>query len=103
MITSHPIKYGVSRSLSENLGLADLPVTYSVEDPALLSVDASGAITVLQDVTEETLTFIYVTDTATGEKQTCDIQIFPSSVDIDALITADGGIKSVTVSMDYPV
>jgi hypothetical protein len=66
-------------------------------------VDASGVVSVIYDVSVETRAAVYGTNTATGDVYTCDVQVFPSSVDIDALVNADGTPKGVTVSLGYPV
>jgi hypothetical protein len=104
MIFTHPVKFGVERNCAVDIGAGlSVGVTYSVSDNSLLSVSASGILTVVRDVTSDTEAFVIATETSTGiRKAVIDIQVVPQAVDLSTLVDVSGSPTSFLETLSYP-
>jgi hypothetical protein len=103
MIITHPIKYGFTRQLAVDIGGGDhVGITYSVSDPLLISCNSTGEVGVLSDPAQMTIAYVYATDTEGEIRAVIDVQVFPSSVDIESMLYPTGKPKSLAASLDLP-
>jgi hypothetical protein len=98
MLFSNPIKHGTTRALSVDIGQGpNVGVTFSVSDGSLITVDSSGVIGVVQDVTSQKEAFVFATETSTSLEKACvAMQVLPSAADLSTLLNLDGTLKSTS-------
>jgi hypothetical protein len=102
-----PIKNGEIRDINANFGSGnDVGVTYASSNATLLSVNAAGIATCLQDVTSITRVFIYAKDSFGTIIETFEIDVVPAALDLtvfNAVNASEPGVGAEAIALSLKI